>query len=40
MNANSSLRVLLIGATGYIGSSVAHALDAAAHRHTTHPYRP
>ena len=31
MNANSSLRVLLIGATGYIGSSVAHALDAAGH---------
>ena len=31
MNANSSLRVLLIGATGYIGSSVARALDAAGH---------
>jgi nucleoside-diphosphate-sugar epimerase len=31
MNTNSSLRILLIGGTGYIGSSVARALQAAGH---------
>jgi nucleoside-diphosphate-sugar epimerase len=31
MNTNSSLRVLLIGATGYIGGAVGRALEAAGH---------
>lgn len=31
MNTNSALRILLIGATGYIGSCVARALEAAGH---------
>lgn len=31
MTTNCSLRILLIGATGYIGSSVARALQAAGH---------
>ena len=31
MNTNTPLRVLLIGATGYIGGAVGRALEAAGH---------